>query len=303
MADVEMTIDSIRMSEQNYQRVVILKEKTSNRYLPIWIGPAEADVIALKLNRAIKMARPATHDFLYKIIKVTGFKVKLVKISALLNDTFYAKVFIANADKSYEVDCRPSDALAVAVRARVPVYVAQRVLNKAGIILDPETGKPIAGSESSKASEEDKIFRRFPRLTLQIFALAEEEAKRMNHSYTGTEHLLLALVRKAPNAATDILTNLGVSLAGIPRAVESAIAYRRPAGAGESGLSTGIKTVLKLSLDEANRAGSRWILPQHLLFAMVEGKDTTAAKALKDLKVDVQRIQAELDQMQSKREP
>ena len=142
----EVVIDSIRVSLMNYQRVVILKEKSADMYLPIWIGPAEADSIAVKLQD-VSVPRPLTHDLLNLVITTLGGEVSHIVVSELLNDTFYAKITIQLNGNSFEVDCRPSDALALAVRVKVPIYVEDEVMQKAGVALDPETGKPIIGGE------------------------------------------------------------------------------------------------------------------------------------------------------------
>src|SRR3990170_2581651 len=139
---VEMTIDSIRVSLMNYQRVVILKEKVSDRYLPIWIGPAEADAIAVKLH-GVAVPRPLTHDLLSSVIDTLGATVNSIIVNDLKNDTFFAKVILDVDGKQVEVDSRPSDALALAVRTGVPIYAEETVMDKAGILLDGETGKPI----------------------------------------------------------------------------------------------------------------------------------------------------------------
>ncbi len=145
---VEMIIDSIRVSLMNYQRVVILKEKLADRYLPIWIGPAEADAIAVKLQ-GVTVQRPLTHDLLCSTIDALGATVESIIISDLKNDTFYAKIILNVDGGQLEVDSRPSDALALAVRAEVPIYTEEMVLDKAGIILDRETGKPVSQEEVS----------------------------------------------------------------------------------------------------------------------------------------------------------
>ena len=139
---IEMTIDSIRVSLMNYQRVVILKEKVSDRYLPIWIGPAEADAIAVKLQ-GVAVPRPLTHDLLNSVIDTLGAVINSIIVNDLKNDTFYAKVVLDINGKQVEVDSRPSDALALAVRTGVPIFADDQVLEKAGIFLDGETGKPI----------------------------------------------------------------------------------------------------------------------------------------------------------------
>lgn len=139
---LEMTIDSIRVSPMNYQRVVILREKNADRYLPIWIGPAEADAIAVKLQD-LAVPRPLTHDLLRTIIDSLGGTIKHILVNDLHNDTFYAKIVIQVDGSEKEIDSRPSDAMALAVRAQVPIFAAETVMDKAGILLDKETGKPI----------------------------------------------------------------------------------------------------------------------------------------------------------------
>jgi bifunctional DNase/RNase len=153
---LEMTIDSIRVSLMNHQRVVILKEKETERYLPIWIGQAEADAIAVKLQD-VAVPRPLTHDLLRAVIDTLGASVNSIVVCDLRNDTFFAKIILRVDGADLEVDSRPSDALALAVRVRVPIFAEEAVLDKAGILLDRETGKPIApgdvGGEAASVGE------------------------------------------------------------------------------------------------------------------------------------------------------
>ena len=157
---IEMSIDSIRVSLMNYQRVVILKEKVDKRYLPIWIGPAEADAIAVKLQ-GVNVPRPLTHDLMSSVIDSLGATIDSIIVCDLKSDTFYAKIILNVDGGQIEIDSRPSDALALAVRAEVPIYADEAVLDKAGILLDEETGKPIieeteeAGGEDRKVSEDE----------------------------------------------------------------------------------------------------------------------------------------------------
>ena len=147
---VEMTIDSIRVSMVNYRRVVILKEKESERYLPIWIGPSEADAIAVKLQ-GMNLPRPMTHDLLSNVIEQLGARVNSIIVNDLKNDTFFAKIILSVDGGEMEIDCRPSDAMALAVRVSVPIYADESVLDKASIMLDKESGKPL--TEEGEASE------------------------------------------------------------------------------------------------------------------------------------------------------
>ena len=149
---LELVIDSIRVSLMNYQRVVILKEKDSDRYLPIWIGPAEADAIAVKLQD-ISVPRPLTHDLLQSVIDNLGGHITHILVNDLKNDTFFAKIGVSVDGKTAEIDSRPSDAIALAVRAQVPIYAEDSVLEQAGIELDSETGKPILPEEAAQSDK------------------------------------------------------------------------------------------------------------------------------------------------------
>jgi bifunctional DNase/RNase len=143
----------------NYQRVVILREKSSDRYLPIWIGPAEADAIAVQLQE-VAVARPLTHDLLRSVIDDLGAVVNHVLVNDLSNDTFYARIVLDVNGQSREIDSRPSDAIALAVRAKVPIFADEQVLDKAGVMLDKdgetvqtgERGAPINAEELEKMS-------------------------------------------------------------------------------------------------------------------------------------------------------
>lgn len=150
---IEMTIESIRMSLTNYQRVVILKEKLGERYLPIWIGPAEADAIAIGLQE-VALTRPLTHDLLHSVIHDLGATVTSIVVNDLANDVFHGRIVLETGDKHLEIDSRPSDAIALAVRAQVPIYAEESVLDKAGILF--EDGKAKLASSSQITEEELK---------------------------------------------------------------------------------------------------------------------------------------------------
>ena len=154
----EMLIDSIRVSLMNYQRVVILKVKDADRYLPIWIGASEADAIAVKLQD-VATSRPLTHDLLGSIINSLGAKVNGIVVSGLDQDTFYAKVILAIDGDTMEVDSRPSDAIALAVRAAAPIFADESVLDKAGVDMDAETGKPkqLSGASPKAPLREEEL--------------------------------------------------------------------------------------------------------------------------------------------------
>ena len=143
-----MSIEGIRVNLANYQRVVILKEKDAGRYLPIWIGPAEADAIAVRLQE-VSVARPLTHDLLRDLLEKLGAQVDCVVVNDLADDTFYARIMLSVNGEQLEIDSRPSDAIALAVRTQVPIYAEDAVLDKAGVMLDKE-GQPIEGGLSQQ---------------------------------------------------------------------------------------------------------------------------------------------------------
>ena len=153
---IEMVIESIRVSLMNYQRVVILKEKESDRYLPIWIGPAEADAIAVRLQD-VAVSRPLTHDLLRSVIDAFGGNVQYIVVNDLANDTFYARIIMDVDGRTLEIDSRPSDAIALAVRVQAPIFAEETVLEKAGVRLDQETGDEKAEREGRSEVKEEEL--------------------------------------------------------------------------------------------------------------------------------------------------
>lgn len=223
----EMQIDSIRVSLMNYQHVVILRERQTDRYLPIWIGPAEADAISMKLQN-VDVSRPMTHDLLkntlFALESISGTNISKIVVNDLRSDTFYAQivfefndgppvigmesqaggtslldfdtdskltllwlghefkstivrrwqdknknflevdggegwvfeVFLDELNKRWlltrmKLDSRPSDAIALAVRVTAPIYAEESVLDKAGIMLDDESGNISAQPKMGEA--------------------------------------------------------------------------------------------------------------------------------------------------------
>ena len=128
---LEMNIESIRVSLATYQRVVILRVKETNKFLPIWIGPAEADSIAMKLQD-VDVPRPMTHDLLNSIISSLGATVSKIVVSDLNEDTFYAKNVLQFNGTTMEVDSRPSDAIALAGPDRGPHLRRERSRRQGG---------------------------------------------------------------------------------------------------------------------------------------------------------------------------
>jgi bifunctional DNase/RNase len=161
---VEVTIDSIRVSLVSPQRLVILKDIEQERFLPIWIGPFEAEAITIKLQD-VDVKRPLTHDLLNKFITELGGIISHVVVNDLRDDTYFARIFIGVNGKTLEIDSRPSDAMALAVRANVPIYVADEVMEKASITPEDD--------QSDEESEDLSAFRDFVN-TLDLDDLATD---------------------------------------------------------------------------------------------------------------------------------
>lgn len=150
---VEVTIDSIRVSLMSQHRVVILKDTTSDRYLPIWIGPSEADAITVELQH-MEVARPLTHDLLKSVILTMGGEVKYVVVNNLEDDIFYATIIIRLNGKELEIDSRPSDAIALAVRVQVPIYVAEKVMD---IAITPDEDVELSATPPAGGADDEKL--------------------------------------------------------------------------------------------------------------------------------------------------
>lgn len=129
---VEVLIDSIRVSLMSQQRIIILREVGTERYLPIWIGVYEAEAIAIALQE-VEVARPLTHDLLKNIFNAVNAKVLRVEVISLKDDTYFGNIVAQVNGHVIDIDSRPSDALALAVRTNVPILVSQDVMDSAGI--------------------------------------------------------------------------------------------------------------------------------------------------------------------------
>jgi bifunctional DNase/RNase len=145
---IEVQIDSVRVHLMTPQRLVVLKQIESERYLPIWVGPYEAEAITVALQE-VEMSRPLTHDLLKNVFGAFNAQITRIEIVQLQNDIFYGNI-IANVDgKEIQIDSRPSDAIALSVRAHVPILVNQSVMDEAGILPDEDI------SEIDESPEKD----------------------------------------------------------------------------------------------------------------------------------------------------
>jgi len=129
----EMVVESVRVHMLSSQHVVILREAESERYLPIWIGSWEAQSIAMKLQ-GVEAERPLTHDLLATILTDLDIAVRQIVVSDLADETYRARIMLVGGGQDYEIDARPSDAIALAVRTAAPIYATEAVLDRAGVM-------------------------------------------------------------------------------------------------------------------------------------------------------------------------
>jgi uncharacterized protein len=134
---VELTLVGVRVELPANQPIVLLKEKGGERFLPIWIGAFEATAIAFALQ-GIETARPMTHDLMKNIMDQLGISMQQVLISDLKEGTFYADITMMYDGKPFQIDARPSDAIALAVRAGVSIFSDEHVLNEASVFIETE---------------------------------------------------------------------------------------------------------------------------------------------------------------------
>ena len=146
---VEMTVESVRINLATQQRVVILKATKQERYLFIWIAHAEAYAIAVELQGTTS-PRPLTHDLLKNVIGELGAKIVSIVISDLIEDIFYARIVLDVAGRHVEIDSRPSDAIALAVRAKTSIFVDESVLDRAGVALETNEEQTMSRAEHMK---------------------------------------------------------------------------------------------------------------------------------------------------------
>ena len=147
---IEMKVMGIALDTRTGSPIVVLHDKENRRALPIWIGSAEASAIIRKIEN-LTVARPMTHDLIINVIEKTGYTLEKIEINDVEKETYYAKLYLKNNKDEYiEIDSRPSDAIAIAIRVDAPIYVAPTVLSSGSVSTD-----------SAKDEEEAQEFKEF----------------------------------------------------------------------------------------------------------------------------------------------
>lgn len=292
----EMTVDGVRMSPNNQQRVVVLKGKEVNKYLPIWVGPAEGDSIAMKLQGK-ETARPLTHDLMDSMIGDLGGTVKRVVVSDVREETFFGKIVLQRNGTTIERDSRPSDAIALAVRTGASIYAEDAVLDRAGVEFDPDTGEPISTKNQWKwlSFEEVKEFDyAFSEEAKKVFEEAGMNAFGLGHEEVTPEHIFLALLNEDRGAGTRVLTKLGLDLEGARAELEG---RTERGGRQESErvmleFSDAGQLVLQEARREAYLVFEGQVGSEHILLGLLMSEEGLASRILKGGGIEIETARA-----------
>ena len=314
---IEVVVESIRVNMTNYKRVVMLKEKAGERHLPIWVGHFEADAIAIPMQN-IPVSRPLTHDFALSAITSVGGTVIRAVISELSNETFYAKVVVDADGRTVEIDSRPSDAVSVAIRAKVPIYVEDAVMDQGGMTFDPDAPSsstpepdPVADESGTRAAPSERPeepsylpgaepaggeprepFTRFEAVTAPMLATLDrvmENAAKVNRRPVGPGDLMLGLLSERRAAASRVLRSLSIDLDELEVLVDREIPHDYPAV-----LTSAAEEVVGRAVGDAARVGESTVGTEHLLLALAGQPESSVAAALDALGVSVEAIRRQI---------
>lgn len=295
---IELTVEGVKLSHRNQQRVVVLKAKEVNTYLPIWIGPAEGDSIAMKLQGR-ETARPMTHDLMDSMIGDLGGTVKRVIVSALKAETFFGTIVLQRNGTTVERDSRPSDAIALAVRTGASIYAEEDVLDRAGVEFDPETGDAVSTNWqwiSRTLKEINEFDYAFSDEARRIFEEAGTRAFRLGHEEITPEHLLLALLNE--EAGARVMGDLGLDLAGARAELEErAERQNRESDRSLIDFSEASRRVLGLSRKEAYMVFEGQVGSEHILLGLILLNEGLASQILKDGGIEIEAARAAVRKM------
>ena len=286
----EMTVDHLRVNKLSNQRMVILKGKEVRKSLSIWIGEAEGNAIALKLQGQ-DMLRPMTHDLMDSMIRDLGATVSRVVVSEMSGETFLANVELQTNDTTIEVDSRPSDAIALAVRCGAPVFVAADVLEQVGTDLDSETDEPTPTIAQWPPEFPDVTDNRlFSERAQSVLKQAGLEASQLGHIEIEPEDMLLALVAESEGIGAKVLTALGADLGAIRSRIRDQAGGGEPSSDSLPELGERSKRVVRLALMGGSLLFNSRVSTGHLLMGFVLADDGLASEALKDNGVEIESV-------------
>ena len=161
---IQMKVMGIALDTRTGSPIVVLNDMENRRALPIWIGSAEASAIIRKIEN-LSVSRPMTHDLIINVIQKAGYTLDRIEINNVEKETYFATLFLVNGDDTLEIDSRPSDAIAIAMRAESPIYVTANVLASGGVSTDTAKDEEEAQEfkdfiQSIKPSDFEKMIKR-----------------------------------------------------------------------------------------------------------------------------------------------
>lgn len=171
---IETTVESIRVSLVTQNRVVILKEVDGERHLPIWIGAYEAEAIAMELQ-GIPATRPLPYDLMRSMLNEMHATIERITISDLNDQVFFARIILDQGGRSIELDSRPSDAIALAVRTGARILVADSIMDQVGVAMDGDDGDDLEIAQRIEDSEPDERIGSSDERDTQSSGRSEEE--------------------------------------------------------------------------------------------------------------------------------
>jgi bifunctional DNase/RNase len=263
---IEMTVESVRINLQTSQRVVILKATQQERYLFIWIAHADAYAIAIELQ-GTNPPRPLTHDLFIHLMSACEIKVVSCVISDLVDDIFYSYIEVDIAGRHVRVDARPSDAIAIAVRAKIPISVEDSVLERAGCSLEAGDSEKESGQQQSRKDQES-------------FQLPDEESSTRSKQPIQEED---NRVQELSQEEADFVQTFG-KLNQDNRDRFDKFTERA-------------RKVLSLAQEEARRFQHNSIGTEHLLLGLVREREGLAAGILESLGVSLEKVRTQTIQV------
>ena len=285
---IEMRLEKVRARPTSQIKLIVLKSKRSNSYLPIWIGPVEAEAIALRLQEQ-ELPRPLTHDLMDSLIGDLGARVESVVITDIKEDTFFAKVILKNNGTTIERDSRPSDAIALAVRSNAPIFAEQGVFERVGVEFDTKTGLPEHITfDWSNLSIEDLVAM-LSEEAQNILQQADGQAKRLGHGAIEPGDVMLALISQTECAGAKVLEDLGADLQSIKSKLENFSMMRLQASEAPLQLSESSQQILRLARAEAAKFFDIVVETEHLLLGFLLHDEGQISQVLREYGIEIGR--------------
>ena len=286
---IEMRLEKVRARPTSRIKLIVLKSKRSNSYLPIWIGSAEAGSIALRLQER-ELPRPMTHDLMDLLIGDLGARVESVVITDIKEDTFFAKVILKNNGATIERDSRPSDAIALAVRSNAPIFAEQGVLDKVGVEFDTKTGFPEYITFDWRNLSMEDLGDMLSEEARNILQQADEQAKRLGHGAIEPEDIMLALIGQAECVGAKVLEGLGADLNSIKSKLEDFSTMRQQPSEATLQLSESSQQILRLARAEAAKFFDILVESEHLLLGIALHDEGQMPQVLREYGIEIGRV-------------